>query len=84
MTLTCYNECENSEDILAFAKKEGIELNEEQLGAINGGCGDFEPKKCPACGSDRIYWQITYDKFFDFDYFYACECRDCGHKWEDK
>ena len=33
--------CNSSEEILALAKQEGIELNEEQLEAISGGftCG---------------------------------------------
>ena len=76
--------CKNSDEILAFAKEEGIELSDEQLEAINGGCGDSAPDNCPQCGSDKIYWQITYDEFFDFDYFYKCKCRVCGHEWEDK
>ena len=31
--------CKNSEELLAAAKEEGIELTDEQLNAISGGCG---------------------------------------------
>jgi len=76
--------CKNSEEILALAKQEDVELSEEQLAAVSGGCGDSAPDYCPQCGTKEIYWQITYDKFFDFDYFYKCKCRKCGYEWEDK
>ena len=40
--------CKNSEELLALAKEEGIELNEEQLAAINGGaCSGEEKDKGP-------------------------------------
>ena len=29
--------CKNQEELLALAKQEGIELNDEQLEAVNGG-----------------------------------------------
>ena len=29
--------CKNQEELLALAKKEGIELNEEQLASVSGG-----------------------------------------------
>ena len=31
--------CKNQEEILELAKTEGVELNDEQLAAVNGGCG---------------------------------------------
>ena len=31
--------CKNMEEIMEFASNEGIELNEAQMAAINGGCG---------------------------------------------
>ena len=55
--------CKSEDEILALAKKEGVQLTEQQLAAVNGGfCGkDYGPEKCPACNSDRIvladnYW----------------------------
>ena len=42
--------CKNAEEILALAKAEGVELNEEQLAAVSGG-GCFDPDwLCPFCG----------------------------------
>ena len=41
----------SAEEILALAKAEGVELNEEQLEAVSGG-GCMEPAmpKCKSCG----------------------------------
>ena len=48
-------ECKNSNELLALAKQEGIELNEEQLEAVNGGGCMTEAVKpaprCPYCDS---------------------------------
>ena len=33
------HQCKSSIEILALAKEEGVELTQEQLAAINGGCG---------------------------------------------
>ncbi len=39
-------ECKNSEELLALAKAEGIELTDEQLAAVNGGvCSSAEKKR---------------------------------------
>ena len=46
--------CKNIKEILKLEKSEGVELNEEQLGAIYGGCSDasYEDEKCcPKCHS---------------------------------
>ena len=32
-------QCKSRIEILALAKEEGVELTQEQLAAINGGCG---------------------------------------------
>ena len=40
-----------TEEILAFAKEEGIELTEEQLEAVSGGdCSLNKDNVCPKCG----------------------------------
>ena len=53
--------CKNSEELLALAKEEGIELTDEQLKAISGGgacsvvsdIGDrINPYDCPKCGAN--------------------------------
>ena len=48
--------CKNSEELLALAKEEGIELNEEQLEAVSGGCHtttneerEIDNMQCPEC-----------------------------------
>ena len=45
--------CKNQEELLELAKKEGIELTDEQLEAVSGGCGTYTVK-CPKCGSSYI------------------------------
>ena len=44
--------CKNSEEVLRLAKEEGIELTEEQLEAISGGCGTMP--NCPYCCSNNL------------------------------
>ena len=47
--------CKSQEEILTAAKEEGIELTEEQLAAVNGGCGkskewyEIDEMQCPEC-----------------------------------
>ena len=43
--------CNNTDELLALAKAEGVELTEEQLGAVSGGeCSSFLIV-CPWCGA---------------------------------
>ena len=39
--------CKNPEEILALAKSEGVELNDEQLKAVTGGGCFFDTLACP-------------------------------------
>ena len=45
--------CKSEAELLALAKAEGIELNEDQLAAVSGGgCSTTDTRKvCPHCGS---------------------------------
>ncbi|MDY6430972.1 MAG: hypothetical protein SPL00_04200 [Bacilli bacterium] len=44
--------CKSQEEILKLAKEEDVELTEEQLAAVNGGCSSTDTRKvCPHCGS---------------------------------
>ena len=44
--------CKNNEEILAVAKEEGIELTDEQLSAVSGGCDTIISfPNCPYCDS---------------------------------
>ena len=74
--------CNNSEELLALAKAEGIELTDEQLNAISGGgacsvISDFgdkiNPFDCPFCG---------YNGKFDKD-GNEITCPKCGKTWRD-
>ncbi len=80
-------ECKSAEDILALAKAEGVELNDEQLEAVSGGCGG-DGRKCPKCGSSNFEVISQHDKhngFFDeSDKVCTYRCLDCKHKWSDK
>ena len=67
--------CKNQEEILKVAKEEGIELTDEQLEAVSGGCGTVEPYelKCPFCESKDFECTsvTTYgDRTF--------KCKKCG------
>ena len=43
--------CNNAEELVALAKEEGVELTDEQLEAVNGGCGTTTGYwGCPYCG----------------------------------
>ncbi len=74
-------ECKNSEELLALAKAEGIELTDEQLNAISGGgacsvvsdVGDYlNPFDCPECGSNDV--EKDGKKY---------TCKKCGYTWMD-
>ena len=66
--------CKNAEEILALAKQEGIELTDEQLQSVSGGCFTAKPVKCPNCGSTNV---ITL--YFGNDVY--LHCKDCGNEW---
>ena len=73
--------CKSSEELLVLAKKEGIELSDEQLEAVSGGgacsvisdVGDkINPFDCPKCGANR---PIKDGK--------KLTCEKCGYVWTD-
>lgn len=52
--------CKSSAEILSLAKEEGIELTEEQLNAISGGCKlTLSIVECPYCGSTWVNFIST-------------------------
>ena len=76
--------CKNSDELLALAKAEGVELTDEQLAAISGGgvcsaasnVGDFlNPFDCPECGSNNIKAVEGKGNLF--------ACQSCGFRWRE-
>ena len=74
--------CKNSDELLALAKAEGVELTSEQLSAISGGgactfvsdAGDFfNPFDCPECGCNDI--ETVKGNLF--------RCKGCGFQWRE-
>lgn len=64
--------CKDKEEILKLAKNEGIELNDEQLEAVSGGCGGASGLTCPHCGSGS-YEVINLSGRIETYY-----CQSCG------
>lgn len=73
--------CESSTEVLELAKKEGVELSDEQLEAVTGGCGGSNNKttSCPKCNSTSImkYNEELENGRMRYDYV----CPDCLHRW---
>ena len=77
------DDCKNPEEILAIAKEEGFELNDEQLEAVSGGsCGQRVISDCPKCKSGRTISMETYEK--NGETWHKCRCRSCNHTWTMK
>lgn len=69
-------ECNSPEEILELAKGEGVELSEEQLEAVSGGCGG--KTKCKKCGSTNV--KEWYTERADGTLRWHARCRDCGNE----
>ena len=68
--------CKNNEEVLKLAKEEGVELNDEQLQAVSGGCGASTGVTCPKCGSQNIYFcgqNLWYEKEY--------KCKACNNRF---
>lgn len=69
--------CKNNDEVLALAKEEGIELNDDQLEAVNGGactCTAYG-ETCPKCHSTNM---ARRDAIYGTVYI----CRDCGYEYD--
>lgn len=67
-------DCRSMEELLSIAKREGVELSEEQLGAVTGGCGTEVNPVCPNCGCT----EFTETMNDGIGYY---ECKGCGTKY---
>ena len=72
-------DCKSSAEILAFAKAEGIELNDEQLEAVSGGFCYKEQSQCGWCNSTNFI-EVGREQQGDGVY-YKYECQRCGYFW---
>ena len=74
--------CKNNEELLELIRSENIELTDEQLEAVTGGCGGQPPTfgPCPMCNSNNVGSTYRYLKNFSRG-GYDCECHDCGYCW---
>lgn len=69
--------CSDAKQLLALARREGIELTSEQLEAIYGGACTSVKFKCPVCDSDNVKKILCPDASYDK---YICQA--CGHEFE--
>ena len=80
-------ECKSAEDVLALARAENMELNDEQLEAVSGGCGG-DGIKCPKCGSLNIKTvskeEIKRGIYEESEKMATYRCLGCNHKWSVK
>ena len=72
--------CHDNKEIIALAKEEGIELTEEQLKAINGGCSSGTARKCPKCKSEDVVVSTgTKGKTVNGFQVVWYRCKKCGN-----
>ena len=70
--------CNDTQEILILAKKEGVELTEEQLDAVSGGCNTkAKAAVCPYCGFSPAHVLADMNVHLD-PYAYQCpKCLRC-------
>ncbi len=79
--ITRLEKCKDGKEILALAEEEGVELNDEQLEAINGGgCGSGKQIKCPNCGSKDCDTKDVYNRGTK-DEMLLLHCNKCGNNF---
>ncbi len=72
--------CKDTSEILALAKAEGIELNDQQLEAVTGGaCAGDSTCRCSECGSKNIKHKVKHLPNNAETHIWTCQ--DCGAAW---
>ena len=72
--------CKSPDEILALAKAEGIELNDQQLEAVTGGaCAGDSTCRCSECGSKNIKHKVK--NLPNNAEVHIWTCQDCGNSW---
>ena len=71
-------QCKNTNELLALAKTEGVELTSDQLEAVNGGaCSNSDNcPPCPSCGSTNVKIRQSGNLVAKY------KCNDCGKEFE--
>lgn len=72
--------CKSQEEMLALAKEEGIELSDEQLEAVSGGCGTGNHPPCPSCGGTETEPQ----RYNDVWGYTTYRCYRCNYIFTDQ
>jgi len=72
--------CKTQEELLNLAKKEGVQLTDEQLEAVNGGM--CSTKKCPKCGASDFTKETQYVGVGGAAEIDIYTCKKCGNKWQ--
>jgi DNA-directed RNA polymerase subunit M/transcription elongation factor TFIIS len=70
--------CKNQEELLEFAKAEGIQLTDEQLEAVFGGFCSETTEPCPKCGSTDVKKEHRGNDVHMRTVFI---CKKCKHEW---
>ena len=77
----------SAEEILALAKEEGIELSDEQLEAVSGGCGKQRKNVCQKCGKAPFrvlrWYNGKNDRVHVYYYCEKCGEYDC-YGWKNE
>ena len=72
---TKFKACKSTEERLALAKEEGVELTDDQLEAVSGGACNSANIPCPKCNSmDTI-------ETVDFHTGKIYYCNNCFYDW---
>lgn len=76
--------CKSTDEIVSLAKEEGVQLNDEQLGAVSGGgCGSpkYDPV-CMKCASRDVTCEKDI-KIDGDDGIRRCHyiCNNCKYEW---
>ncbi len=79
------SQCKSPAELLALAKEECVELNEEQLNAVSGGVCENLPdsvsRTCPICDTNA---RGEYVETTPGDHKYHFICPSCGYSWDEK
>ena len=68
--------CKSQEEMLELAKQEGLELTDEQLEAVSGGCATGNYPPCPNCGGTETEPK-GYNEVWGYTIYRCYRCKYC-------